>query len=277
VRRAIAGVLAARHVDVVHLHGADFHAYAPEDGPPVLVTLHLPLDWYPREALRRAACRQHLHCVSASQRARWPELQPLLDDIPNGVPLDDLRPARRKRGFALALGRVCPEKGFADAVRAAREADAPLVIAGAVFPYDEHRRHFDDEIAPLLDARRRFIGPVGFARKRRLLALAGCLLVPSRAPETSSLVAMEALASGTPVIAYPAGALPSIVEHGRTGFIVSGPHEMAAAIHRARELRREDCRRAAEERFSAAAMAQRYLTVYRQLGRRSVGHRWCAC
>jgi glycosyltransferase involved in cell wall biosynthesis/CelD/BcsL family acetyltransferase involved in cellulose biosynthesis len=268
IRQAIARVLAGRHVDVLHLHGIDFHAYAPVSGPPILVTLHLPLDWYPREALLHAARRMHLHCVSESQRVRFPEIGPLLDDIPNGVRLDLLRPVRRKRCFALALGRVCPEKGFADALRAAREARVPLLIAGCVFPYPEHQRYFEDEIAPLLDERRRFVGPVGSRRKRALLALARCLLVPSRAPETSSLVAMEALACGTPVIAYSAGALPSIVEHGRTGFVVRDSHQMAEGIRRAGELRQSDCRGAAEERFSAALMVRRYLALYRRLAPR---------
>jgi glycosyltransferase involved in cell wall biosynthesis/CelD/BcsL family acetyltransferase involved in cellulose biosynthesis len=269
VREAIARVLRRQRVDVVHLHGFDFHAYAPDSGPPVLVTLHLPLDWYPREVLCRAASRMNLHCVSAAQRALRPEIGPLLDDIPNGVPLDRLRPCRGpKAAFALALGRICPEKGVADAVRAAREAHIRLVIAGCVFPYHEHQRYFELEVAPLLDEQRRFVGAVGARRKWRLLALARCLLVPSRAPETSSLVAMEALACGTPVVAYAAGALPSIVEHGRTGFIVRDVAEMAGAIHRSTELRRDDCRRAAEQRFSAALMVRRYLALYRRLAPR---------
>ena len=83
---------------------------------------------------------------------------------------------------------------------------------------------------PRLDRRRRFLGPLGFARKRRLLAAARCLLVPSLARETASLVAMEALACGTPVIAFPNGALAEVVEDGRTGFLVENTREMAAAI-----------------------------------------------
>ena len=180
VREAIARVLGRQRVDVVHLHGFDFHAYAPDSGPPVVVTLHLPLDWYPREVLCRAASRMHLHCVSAAQRALRPEIGPLLDDIPNGVPLDRLRPCRGpKAAFVLALGRICPEKGVADAVRAAREAHIRLVIAGRVFPYHEHQRYFELEVAPLLDGQRRFVGAVGARRKWRLLALARCLLVPA--------------------------------------------------------------------------------------------------
>ena len=104
----------------------------------------------------------------------------------------------------MALGRICPEKGYHIALDAAARAGVPMVLAGEVFRYPAHEQYFRDEIAPRLDASRRFIGPVGLHRKRRLLSEARCLLAPSLAPETSSLVAMEALACGTPVIAFPA-------------------------------------------------------------------------
>jgi glycosyltransferase involved in cell wall biosynthesis len=128
---------------------------------------------------------------------------------------------------------------------------------------------FQREIVPRLDGSRRFIGPVGFARKRRLLTAARCLLIPSLAPETSSLVAMEALACGTPIIAFPSGALPEIVEHGRTGFLVRDEQEMAEAIGAAGTLEPENCRMAARERFSIGRTIERYLELYRQLAGRA--------
>jgi glycosyltransferase involved in cell wall biosynthesis len=170
-----------------------------------------------------------------------------------------------KRDFALCIGRVCPEKGFHIALEAARQANIPLLLAGQVYPYEEHERYYRDEILPRLDRTRRFLGPVGFERKRRLLSAARCLLVPSLAPETSSLVAMEALACGTPVIAFPSGALADIVEHGKTGFLVDDANEMAEAIARARSIDPETCRQAARERFSADRMVAQYLQVYQQL------------
>src|SRR5207249_5576489 len=129
-----------------------------------------------------------------------------------------------------ALGRICPEKGFHFALQAAKMARADLLLAGQVFPYASHVEYFESKIVPRLDERRQFVGPVGFHRKKRLLSKAKCLLVPSTVNETSSLVAMEALAAGTPVIAFPSGALPEIVEHGRTGYLVSDVKEMAQAI-----------------------------------------------
>jgi glycosyltransferase involved in cell wall biosynthesis len=185
--------------------------------------------------------------------------------VPNGVDVDRLASPVSRRGYALALGRICPEKGFHVALDAARIAGVPLLLAGEVYPYPEHERYFRDEIAPRLDRRRKFVGPAGFARKRRLLSGARCLLVPSLAPETSSLVAMEALACGTPVIAHRTGALPGIVEHCRTGFLVDGADEMARAIRAASSIDPEACRRAARERFSSAGMIELYLETYRLL------------
>src|SRR5205814_7348762 len=160
----------------------------------------------------------------------------LLPPIENGVPLEDLEARHAKRRFALFLGRICPEKGVHLAVAAAKSADIALLIAGAVFPYESHRDYFEQEVRPRLDSRRRFIGPVGFARKRRLLTAAQCLLAPSLAPETSSLVAREAIACGTPVIGFSNGALPETIAEGQTGFVVESVAGMARAIGHAGEL-----------------------------------------
>jgi glycosyltransferase involved in cell wall biosynthesis len=266
-RRAIRERLAAGAVDLVHLHGVDCFEYLPDSSIPILATLHLPLTGYPR-----AAFASHPHvgriCVSRSQRqaVRALDLSPADEDrfavVNNGVPLDVYRPAGRPGDFAFALGRICPDKGFDAAIRAARRAGMRLALAGATFAHQAHQRYFREVVVPLLDEHRRFIGQVGGVFKRRLLARARCVLIPSRVDETSSLVAMEALASGTPVIAFRRGALPDIVEHGRTGFIVDTEEEMADAIAAAGELRRADCRAAAEARFSADEMIRRYFALY---------------
>lgn len=269
-RGAIDRVLREREVSLVHMHGVDFHRCLPRPGVPVLVTLHLPPSWYPPEVFRLERPDTYLHCVSPAQARACPSAAPLLPPIENGVAVERfgaLEPWRDRR-HALSLGRICPEKGYDIALDAARRAGAPMLLAGRVFPYDEHQRYFSEEIAPRLDDARRFIGPVSFEGKRRLLATARCLLVPSRAPETSSLVAMEALASGTPVIAFPSGALAEIVEHGRTGFLVHDEREMAHAIAAADDLDPAECRHAARTRFSRRRMLQRYLSLYAALAGR---------
>jgi CelD/BcsL family acetyltransferase involved in cellulose biosynthesis/glycosyltransferase involved in cell wall biosynthesis len=259
-------VLSESEVDLVHFHGPDFDRYLPaQRGVPLLATLHLPVDRYRPEVFQLGREDLFLQCVSASQRKRCPESARLLEDNPHGVPLDQLRPRYDKRSsFALMLGRICPEKAFDQGLIAAQRADVPLVLAGRVFGYSEHQRYFEKELAPLLDDTRTFIGPVDVHRKRQLLAVARCVLIPSLAPESSSLVAMEALACGTPVIAHRKGALADLVEHGSTGFLVESIEEMADALQRVSELSRLRCRQAAELRFSGRDMVARYLSTYEQ-------------
>src|SRR5438874_162818 len=190
----------------------------------------------------------------------------LVATMPLPSPLTDaVRAAvqqRQRDAIALALGRICPEKGFHLALNAAALAGVPLLIAGQVFPYPYHQRYFDEEIRPRLGPSARFVGKVGFARKRRLLSAARCLLVPSLVAETGSLVAMEALACGTPVVAFPAGALADIIEPGVTGFLVKGAQDMAGAIAAAGTIDPERCREAARARFPPGRMVERYLAVY---------------
>jgi glycosyltransferase involved in cell wall biosynthesis len=141
----------------------------------------------------------------------------------------------------------------------------PLIIGGQVYPYPDHLRYFEADIAPRLDARRRFVGPLGIRRKRRFLNAARCLVVPSLARETSSLVAMEALACGTPVVAFPNGALGDLVEHGRTGFLVSDVSAMAEAMWHAADLDHGTCQARARERFSLEVMIASYFRAYEAL------------
>ncbi|MBZ9761206.1 glycosyltransferase [Mesorhizobium sp. CA8] len=265
-RAAIAAARARWPIDVVHLHGIDFGAYLPDDGP-TLVTLHLPLAWYLPEVLRPAREDLWLHAVSEAQQKTAPAGSKLIAPIPNGVDVDALYGPRRRRDFALVLSRVCPEKGIHLAIEAARRASVPLAIGGQIYPYETHVQYFADEVAPRLDRRRRFLGPLGFSAKRRLLNAARCLVVPSLAAETSSLVAMEALACGTPVVAFPNGALPDVVEHGKTGFLVNDIDEMAKAILASANLDSETCRAEARRRFSLDRMVSAYMDAYQALAK----------
>ena len=265
-RLAIETALSKWWVDLIHMHGIDFHEYIPyQTAVPILVTLHLPPSWYPPEVFSNRPDNIHYHCVSATQQRLVPPGTRLLPVIENGVNIDDFPPLYRKRNYVAALGRICPEKGFHIAIDAAKHAGYPMLLAGEVYRHATHEEYFKREIIPRLDGSRRFIGPIGQVKKRHMLASAQCLLVPSLAAETSSLVAMEALASGTPVVAFSAGALPEIIEHGRTGFIVNDSQEMAETIQKTHLLDPEECRSAAQKRFSFDHTMDRYLELYRQL------------
>ncbi len=262
-RSAIRHALGSWPVDVVHMHGQDFDACLPGGGVPVVVTLHVPAEWYGAGALRANA---HFVFVSETQRRNWPVPMQRASVIPNGVDTNAFRTRASKRGFALALGRVAPEKGTALALEAAARAGVPMIVAGEVYGYETHRSYFRDEVAPRLNGTTRiFIGPLNLARKRRLLTAARCLVAASCVAETSSLTAMEAMACGTPVVAFPAGALAEIVEHGRTGFLAGSVDEMAAGIRDAAAIDPELCRRAARERFPLSRTIAAYFDLYETL------------
>jgi glycosyltransferase involved in cell wall biosynthesis len=264
-RKAIDRALHRYSIDVIHMHGIDFSEYLPDCEVPIVVSLHLPLDWYPREALHSHRRNVSLVCVSRAQARTVPPGMQIASPIPNGVDLDQFHLARRKGVYVLFMGRICPEKGLHLAIEAAEHAHLRLLIAGSVFDYPEHREYFENVIRPRLRANAVFLGAVGGRWKAELLAGAKCLLIPSLAPETSSLIAMEAMASGTPVIAWRSGALPEIVAEGRTGFLVSSTEEMAVAIARTASLSSRECRREAERRFSSEQMVSAYSHLYTEL------------
>lgn len=264
-RTALERALAKFQVDVVHLHGLDFFTYLPDFEVPVIVTLHLPPSWYPAEAFEIERPQTYLVCVSASQAQACPPHARGERIIQNGVPLDRFRKGRAKSSYVLGLGRICPEKGFDRAIDAASAAGVPFLLAGTAFGYPTHMEYFDQEIRPRLTNGHCFLGQIGLRRKQHLLAGAKCVLIPSLAPETSSLVAMEAMACGTPVVAFPSGALPELIDHGRTGFLVHDAKEMAEAIRAADTLDPATCRREAGHRFSADRMFQQYLQLYQDV------------
>jgi glycosyltransferase involved in cell wall biosynthesis len=261
---ALADLVARERIDVVHMHGFDFDHYLPPPGPPALATLHCPRTWYGDAALRPERPRTWLNPVSACQAAGLEQTEQMLQPIEHGVSLGAPGGTKR-RSYALVLSRIAPEKGVHIALRAAHAAGLPMIVAGQLFPYPDHISYFEREITPLLDTLRRFIGPASGDRKRGLLAGARCVAVPSLVDETCSLAAREALAAGTPVVAFPAGALAHTIDHGVTGFLVRDVQTMARGMVDAASLDREACRRTAVERWPIGRMLDSYLSLYTRL------------
>jgi glycosyltransferase involved in cell wall biosynthesis len=261
-RIAIQEALKKYEIDLIHFHGLDFYAYLPECSVPKLVTLHLPLDWYPTDIFQLSGVQ--FNCVSQMQAHTAPQ-QKRVFVVPNGIDTEKFQADQPHTGPLLWLGRICPEKGVHLALQTAHRLNLPLTVAGPVYAFRTHEDYFREQIEPLLDDRRQWIGAVNLKQKISLLAQARALLVPSLAAETSSLVAMEAISSGTPVIAFRSGALPEVVEDGVTGFIAEGQAQMAEAIERLDEISPATCRSRATARFSAERMTAEYLQLYQKL------------
>jgi glycosyltransferase involved in cell wall biosynthesis len=254
---------ASAEADVIHLHGIDAPhvlSSASRSSAPTVVTLHLPIEWYPPEFLERTDIE--FVCVSESQRERFPHRAHV---IPNGIDLRAFVPAASHSDYALSLSRICEEKNLHEAMDAARIAAVDFYLAGSVAAYPSHQSYFHEFVEPRLNDHSRFLGSLAPAEKRDRIANARCVLIPSTVAETSSLVAMEALACGTPVIAYRSGALPEIVRDGVTGFIVDDVRAMADAIREVGRIDRAACRREAEVRFDACRMIDAYLDLYATL------------
>ncbi len=268
-RKAIHALLESSSIDLIHFHGLDFPEYIPASGPPMLATLHLPINLYPKQIFDNPDLT--LNFVSQSQAAacRYPHPGQYVPTVCNGIELSHYAPAHyapaHKEDYLAVLARICPEKGIDTALRVAHRLDLRLIVGGPVHPFPSHQAYFNERVKPLLDDKREYIGPVDLPRKICLLARAKCLLAPSSIAETSSLVAMEAIASGTPVIAFRSGALPEVVEHERTGFIVDSEDEMANAVLRIGEISPEVCRQAAVTRFDGTRMTREYLALYERL------------
>ena len=257
-RRAIAKALREQHVDLIHFYGLDFYEYLPECRIAKLATLHLPVAWYPQSIFELRDVT--LNYVSYSQAAGRAE--PV---IPNGVDVERYAEQFTKQDYLLTLGRICPEKGTDVALRVAHRLDLPMVVAGPVHEFEFHRKFFREQVEPLLDEKRRYMGPVGLREKPELLGSACCLLIPSSAAETSSLVAMEAMSAGTAVVAFRSGALPEVVEDGVTGFLCDTEEGMIEAVNHVGEISREECRARVRAQFSSDRMTAEYLQLYCEL------------
>ena len=252
----------ASEFDIVHFHTGYLHV-------PVLrrremrhvTTLHWRLDVAGLRPVYEEFSGAPVVSISEAQRNAVPWLN-WQGTIYHGLP-QHLYTFREQRGTYLAfLGRISPEKGVVQAIEIARRANMPIKIAANV----ANREYFEHSVKPMLeDPLVEYVGEIDDAEKNGFLANAYALLFPIEWPEPFGLVMIEAMACGTPVIAFRRGSVPEVIDNGVTGFSVEDIEEAVEAIEMIAALSRRRCREAFEERFTACRMAQDYLTVYTRL------------
>jgi glycosyltransferase involved in cell wall biosynthesis len=249
-------------VDVVHDHSLLGPLWARIAAPhvPVLTTSHGPFEPALERHFSIVAEHAGVIAISRHQRSTAPEL-PVTAVVHHGIDTDRVPLGEGRGGYVLFLGRMNPDKGVDRAIRAARAAGKRLVIAAKMWEPAEYR-YFTEFVEPLLGPDAEYVGEVGGDEKAELLADAEALINPIRWPEPFGLVMIEALAAGTPVVTFPEGAAPEIVDHGETGFLCRDDADLAATLHRLDEIDRARCRAAAKERFSVQRMVRDHVSVY---------------
>jgi glycosyltransferase involved in cell wall biosynthesis len=262
----------AEEFDVIHNHvGFPVFPRARVCSTPTVTTLHGRLDIPELTPLFAHFNDLPLVSISDAQRAPLPHAN-WLATVHHGIDLQPFTFQPRPGEYLAFLGRIAPEKGLDTAIEVARRAGMRLKIAARMplnIPDPEAQRdwrYYREVIEPLLKLPGiEYIGEVGDDAKSEFLGGAAALLFPIRWPEPFGLVMVEALACGTPVVALRAGSVPEVVEHGVTGFVVDDEAAMVRVLDRLGDIDRRACRRAAETRFSAAAMADRYERVYQRV------------
>lgn len=252
-------------VDLIHDHTISGPLRSPASlgGPPVVTTMHGELIPELRRLYVAAADRVHIVAISDAQRRSAPELR-VAAVIHHGIDVEAVQPGSGSGGYALFLGRMSPDKGADRAIRIARAAGVPIVLAAKMWEPDE-RRYFAEAVEPLLGPDATFLGQVAGDRKLDLLRGAVALVNPIQWPEPFGLVMVEALACGTPVLAFPHGAAPEIVEHGRTGYLCADEADMSARLAGIEVIDRSACREAAATRFSVDRMVAEHVALYRRI------------
>src|ERR1700754_1682953 len=250
--------------DFLHFH-LDYYPFSlfSRQPTPFLTTLHGRLDLPEHQPVFTTFPEVPVISISNAQRRPVPQAN-WVRTIYHGLPENLLTPRPVTPSYLAVLGRIAPEKGVDRAIRIAIRCGIPLKIAAKVDRADQD--YYDEVIRPLMDHPLiEFIGEISDHEKSDFLSGAIGLLVPIDWPEPFGLVMIEAMACGTPVIAYNRGSGPEIIDEGVSGFIVEDEIGAIGAVHRLHHLSRENIRKRFEQRFTARRMAHDYLEVYRQL------------
>ncbi|HEY4372825.1 MAG TPA: glycosyltransferase family 4 protein [Burkholderiales bacterium] len=263
----------AHEFDVLHFH-LDYYPFSLFSRQPVpfVTTLHGRLDLHEHQPVFTTFSHVPVVSITNSQRRPLPQAG-WARTVYHGMPEKLLMPQQIQPRYLAFLGRIAPEKRVDRAIRIASRAGIPLRIAAKVDRADTE--YFENEIKPMLDLPNiEFIGEISDQEKPAFLSGAIGLLMPIDWPEPFGLVMIEAMACGTPVVAYKRGSVPEVVEDGLTGYIVEDEAGAVGAVERLGDLSRTAVRKRFEERFTATRMAREYVEVYRELiDKRNTGAR----
>ena len=254
------------HLDVVHDHSLAGPLTSSDRQAPTVVTTYGPVEGELRVLYGSFGKATSLVAISRAQRELAPEL-PWVATVHNAIPVGEYPMRTEKEEFCLFLGRVNPAKAPDLAIKVARQAGRPIVLA-AKCSEPEEREYFDQRVRPLLGSDAEWFGQAANDQNRDLLARAHCLVFPIQWNEPFGIVMVEAMACGTPVVALRRGSVPEVVVDGVTGFVRDGLDELAEAVNRTAELDPEACRRHVAERFDVPVMVSGYEAVYRRLAAR---------
>lgn len=260
------------HMDVVHDNAGipSITGLTSLGVAPLLHTVHGPLSTREQAGYARAGGDIGLIAISHNQRACAPQL-PWVGTVYNAVDDEELIVADPDRGdpYLLCLARICPAKGQHVAIEVAKRCGLRLILAGKVDNSETGRVYFRDRVGPWIDGNRVVYLPNVFGReKAELLARATALLAPIQWPEPFGLAMVEAMASGTPTVAFRRGAAPELIQQGVSGFVVDDLDGMVDAVHDTAGLEPAACARVARQRFSPSRMASGYVSIYREAGQR---------
>jgi glycosyltransferase involved in cell wall biosynthesis len=253
--------------DVLHNH-TDFYLvpFTKYLRRPVISTLHRPIDDATLQIFQTYGKWNHFVAISRDQAASAPSLS-FVKVIHHGIEIGRYDFNDEPDDYLLWLSKIEPEKGILEAIEVARRGGERLIIAGNVVE-EESGRFFRYEVLPHIDGDRiRYVGQATFEKKIELTKNAKAVLYPIKRREPFGLVVVESMACGTPVIAFRQGAMPELIEDGKTGFIVESVNEMLLMLRTIHTIRRRDCRAYVERHFTVKKMVDEYETLYRDLAR----------
>lgn len=253
--------------DIIHDH-CEFYTcpFSKFLKPPIITTLHHPLT-EETITLYKKFPNINFVAISKHQRKQGPGIN-IVKTIYNGLPLEKYPFNEKPQNYLLWLSRIGPDKGLGPAIDIAKLSGEKLIISGNIL--SQYADYFEFRIKPLIDGKKiQFVGAADFKKKVELFRNAKALLFPVKRPEPFGLVVIEAMACGTPVIAFNQGSMPELIKDGKTGFLVNSVEEACLAIKKIESIKREDCRKWVEENFNLKRMVNRYEKLYKKVLKRN--------